>query len=159
MQVDKSLEPALKDDVLLLTGAGSIEVLPVSGPESQRQHGLLIGACTASPSHVGLWWLIVHHQGWPAQYNVVFRQANSGQHFRVPVVLTAISVDLVQDGLVPHRQLHQLLQLQVIPDAGILELVEVPTHKDGHFRKTLPDAVNAGTDVVQMGLPLPPGGW
>ena len=26
MQVDKSLEPALEDDILLLTGAGSVEV-------------------------------------------------------------------------------------------------------------------------------------
>ena len=82
------------------------------------------------------------------------RQAYRGQHFRVPVVLTTISVDLVQDGLVPHRQLHQLPQLQVVPDASILELVEVPTQKDGHFRRTLPDAVNAGTDVVQHGLVL-----
>ena len=136
-------------------GAGSVEVLPASGPESQQQHGLLVGTCTASLSHVGLRWLIVRRlQGRPAQYNVVVRQANRGQHFRVPVVLTAVSVDLVQDGLVPRRKLHQLPQLQVVPDAGILELVEVPTQKDGRFRKTLPDAVNAGTDVVQHGLVL-----
>ena len=34
VQVDKSLEPALENDILLLTGAGSVEVLPPSGPES-----------------------------------------------------------------------------------------------------------------------------
>ena len=34
VQVNKSLEPALEDDILLLTGAGSVEVLPASGPES-----------------------------------------------------------------------------------------------------------------------------
>ena len=34
VQVAKSPEPALEDDILLLTGAGSVEVLPASGPES-----------------------------------------------------------------------------------------------------------------------------
>ena len=34
VQVDKSLEPALEDDILLLTGAGSVDVLPANGPES-----------------------------------------------------------------------------------------------------------------------------
>ena len=56
MQVDKSLEPALEDDVLLLTGAGSVEVLPASGPNNgrRRDKSTIIGLCKGSQMALNL---------------------------------------------------------------------------------------------------------